>query len=121
MSQKTYKYTSAKGKEVLWCQGEEWCKSTDSELSHAKPTDKYIRFDISDKMLKKKCKGCGHSIRSHYCEITIGSSDLRGRDKTYTKRQHCMTCGMSNECYSVVSNLDREKPILNFHAWEKKK
>ena len=113
--------TSSKTKEVLWLQGEEWCKRTDSELTHAKPTDKYVQFNISDKMLKKKCKCCGHSVRSHYCEITVGSSDLRGHNKTYTKSQHCMTCGLSNQCYSISKNLDREKPILSFWAWKNQK
>lgn len=120
MSQKQIKYTSSKGKEVLWIQNEEFCKRHGDELTHAKPTDKYIQFDVSEKVLKKKCKGCGHSIRSHYCEITVGSSDFRGHNKTYSKTQHCISCNFEN-CHARSNDLDIAKPILKFWAWDKKK
>ena len=59
-----------------------------------------------------KCKGCGHAISSHYCEI---------RDDY--KMQYCKTCGVehgdNSKCYAVVKdNLDVNKPILNFWAWK---
>lgn len=115
------KYTSSKGKEVKWAQGEQWCKENNHELSHAKPTDKYIRFDVSEKILKKKCKNCGHSIRSHYCEIQIGSSDMRGHNKTYSKVQHCVSCEYLDGCHAAGFGQDLTKPILKFWAWDKKR
>ena len=104
--------TSSGGKKVYYMQN----------FDNTLPRDEcFYKFDISEKMLKKKCKGCGHSISSHYCEIVKGSSDFRGKNITRSKIQHCVTCGAMKCNASTNKDLDILLPILNYRTWEKKK
>tara|TARA_R110002020_G_scaffold468238_1_gene692365 strand:- start:43 stop:384 length:342 start_codon:yes stop_codon:yes gene_type:complete len=78
--------------------------------------------DVKAKMVNvlvsvMKCKGCGHALSSHYCELIINDNNT-----SYDKQQHCKTCGKSNgdssKCYAIIRNDDDlNTPILNFWSW----